>query len=115
MLMKKHHTITVLDKNGRILLDREQKLGRGKEFIEELFYDNRLLPKYLIPEVGSSITKEEEIHTMKTMKNGKSQDKATIDLLKCIDEKHFNTILELFNKIYMSGNISRDLLMSKLI
>lgn len=81
--------------------------------MEELFNDHRLHSADLTPiegEIGSSVTKEEAMHAIKTMRNGKStgQNEVSIDLLKCIDEEHINTIVELHNKIYLFECISRD-------
>lgn len=78
-------------KNSKILIDTTQKLNRWNKYIEELFDNQRSNPTDLIlneNDMSRLITKEEVLHTLEIMKNGKRTglDEISSDILVCIDE-----------------------------
>lgn len=64
--------------------------------------------------MDATVTIEEVLCAMKTMKNGKNPgpDEVPVDLPKRIDEEHINMVVELSDKIYSTGTISREWLTS---
>jgi len=88
------------NKSGKILFDSKQIVERWKEYIEELYEDERDLAPYFDTSTGEKILKEEE-HVIKMMKNGKTtgSDEIPIEALKAFDEHNLEVVTELCNTI----------------
>lgn len=121
---RKHQTTTLRDSNNEIILGIEGKLRRWKEYVEELFDDDR--PNKPPPEdqvtneKAPEISKSEVIHAIKILKNRKATgpDKIHAEILKIIadnESKGLDLITLLFNKIYVTGRIPTDWLKSTFI
>lgn len=121
---RKRQETVLRDNNNEIILGKENKLARWKEYIQALFDDER---PYVPPsadnqinEKGPEITKEEVIHAIKSQKNGKATglDKINVEILKLIaenDSKSLDFLTTLFNKIYSSGKVPSDWLKSTFV
>lgn len=117
-----HHNPTnaLLDRNGNTITQTDGKLQRWKEYIEELFDDEKEKKQHTdcIPnETGPDITKEEIVYALKTAKEGKSPgpDELPIELLKIIETEYIDILVKLFNQIYKSGVIPKEWLVSTFI
>lgn len=90
-----------------------------KNYVEELFDDER--QEHNIDSIqgdeGPEITKEEILYAIKTMKNGKSPgpDGLTSELLKLVEGDSVNTLVDLFNCIYKTGEIPKEWLLSTFV
>lgn len=85
-MQRKKQTIILLDSNERIITNIEQKLQRWKlqrwkEYIEELFADERKAEYIMLnqEETDPDITKAEVIHALKAIKDGKKSWTRRID------------------------------------
>ena len=99
------------DKNGKILFDSKQIAERWKEYIEELYEDERDSAPYFDVSTGENILKEEVENVIKMMKNGKAtgSDEITIEAIKVFDEHNLEVVTDLCNTIYNSGYIPIDM------
>lgn len=119
--MNKRNTSNILlDKEGNIIMETEQKLERWKEYIEELFYDQRMEntpSEHQDGDVGPEITKCEVEHALESMKNKKSAgpDEIPSELLKLINDKNIDILVSLYNTIYNTGIIPKEMLTSTFI
>ena len=99
------------DKSGKILFDSKQIAERWKEYIEELYEDERDLAPYFDVLTKEKVLEEEVEHVIKMMKNGKvtGTDDIPIEALKAFDEHNLEVATELCNTIYNSGYIPIDM------
>lgn len=114
----KKHSI-LLDKNGKMLTDASTKIKRWKEYIEELFEDQRT-DNYAYIEgdnIGPEITTSEVKYAVQGAKTNKAlgPDQIPAEMLKLVEEENLVPITELFNTIYSTGIIPTDWLSSKFI
>lgn len=115
-IQKRKHPNLLCNANGEIITDLQQKLMTWKNYVEELFDDER--QEHNIDSIqgdeGPEITKEEILYAIKTMKNGKSPgpDGLTSELLKLVEGDSVNTLVDLFNCIYKTGEIPKEWLVS---
>lgn len=86
---KSKQSYILIDNNGNIIQDVEEKLSTWKEYIEELFQDdrNKELSKKTETANGLEITNEEVSYALKNMKSGKTvgPDELPVELLKLIN------------------------------
>ncbi|XP_072398305.1 uncharacterized protein [Diabrotica undecimpunctata] len=97
--------------DGTTITETQDKLRRWKEYIEHLFYDQKV--KQL--EIDGEITKPEiikgvGIYAIKHTKGREAlgPDNIPIKLLKIIDENNIDVLLDLFNSIYKTRNIPKN-------
>lgn len=119
-LAKRKTSSILLDKEGNAIIETEQKLRRWKEYIEELFHDQRQENVYAASQSrdeGPEITKSEVMTAVKCMKNNKAAGPDGIpgELLKLINEKNMDVLTQLLNTIYTTGIIPREMLTSTFI
>lgn len=110
----------LLDKNGKIIPDTKGKLERWKEYIEELFEDERQQETTdgdTDKEQGPNITKEEVMYAVKTAKNKKAPgpDETPTEIIKLIAEDQIGVLVDLYNTVYNTGIIPREWLKSTFI
>lgn len=110
----------LLDRDGKIIPDTEGKLARWKEYIQELFDDDRqqeMVEEDIERELGPTITKEEVMHAIKMAKSNKSPgpDEIPAEIIKLITEDQIGIFVELYNTIYNTGIIPREWLRSTFI
>lgn len=106
------------DREGNIILDIDQKLIRWKEYVTELFTDERNVEHEVTNAVtGPSITTEEVERAIKNAKNRKATgpDEIPAEMLKLLEGKGKKLLLQLFNAIYNTGIIPNDWLQSTFI
>ena len=105
------------DKSGKIIFDSKQIAEKWKEYIEELYEDERDSAPYFQVSTGKNILKEEVENVIKTMKNGKAtgSGKIPIEALKVSDERNLEVITYLCNTIYNSGYIQIDMKQSTFV
>ncbi|GFR62865.1 RNA-directed DNA polymerase from mobile element jockey-like [Elysia marginata] len=93
-------------------------LERWSEYTQELFYDERgQQPETQKPIEGPPILKAEVEKTINDMKNGKAAgpDQILIELLQALGNWGIDQLTQLLNRIYDTGNIPKDMLISTLI
>ncbi|GFS11060.1 endonuclease-reverse transcriptase [Elysia marginata] len=91
---------------------------RWSEYIQELFYDERgQQPETQKPIEGPPILKAEVEKTINDMKNGKAAgpDQIPIELLQALGNWGIDQLTKLLNRIYNTGNIPKDMLISTFI
>lgn len=119
-IKKMNRNNILLDKNGKIIPDINGKLERWKEYIQELFEDERqpeIITEEQDEENGPHITKEEVINAIKMMKSNRASgpDEIPADIIKLIEEKHIGIIVDLYNTIYNTGIIPKEWLVSTFV
>ena len=116
-IKRRNECSCIEDKSGKILFDSKQIVERWKEYIEDLYEDERDLAPYFDTSTGEKILKEEVEHVIKMMKNGKAagSDEISIGALKAFDEYNLEVVTELCNTIYNSGYIPTDMKQSTFI
>ena len=99
------------DKSGKIIFDSKQIAERWKEYIGELYDDERGSVPYFDISTGENILKEEVENVGKMMKNGKAtgSDEIPIEALKVFDEHNLEVITDLCNRIHNNGYIPIDM------
>ena len=110
-------SLSIRDKNGKLLHDKEKILERWKEYIGELFDDNRPEKPKIENLEGPPILKTEVESALKRMKNGKAagEDEITAEMLKALHEFGIEKLTTLFNNIYDTGFLPEEMLSSTFI
>lgn len=112
------------DVNGKIITETSEKLLVWEKYIKELFEDERLGNATEEQDMskeqenhGPDITKEEVIHAIRNIKNGRSSgpDELPAEMLKLIEDQHLHILVNLFNTIYSTGIIPEDWLTSTFV
>lgn len=119
-IRKTNHSSIILDKEGKIILDNNRKIERWKQYIQELFKDERQMEDielYNGSETGPSITKQEVIHAVNLAKNNKATgpDEIPAEIIKLITEDQIEILKDLYNTIYDTGIIPKEWLGSTFI
>ena len=102
----------IMKKNGEIAMEKQEVVDRWKEYIQELFWDER--PEQLELEVemtGPDITEDEVEKAMRRMKGGKAvgEDGVAIEMLRALDRFSIEKITSIANGIYKRGEISEGM------
>ena len=107
----------ILDKNGKLLFDKQEIEDRWVEYITQLYNNNRGQMRSFDKTTGESILKSEVENTIKSMKSGKASgpDEIATEMLKALDESSIDIITELCNIIYNSGYIPTEMEQSSFI
>lgn len=107
----------VTNKDGRVLFDQQEIQDRWKEYIEELFEDERGDIPQMNNTEGPVILKEEVRNSINSLKPGKApgDDEISTEMLQALDEIGIDKITELCNKIYDTGYIPDDMKKSTFI
>lgn len=90
----------LLEENGDVILNIESKLMRWKNYIEELYADERNEEHEVRNALnGPSITKEESQRAIARAKNRKTRgpDEIPVKILKILGEKAIIFLIRLFN------------------
>ena len=116
---KRKQPSTLYNSEGKIITELEERLKAWWRYVNELFTDERQEPNLRNgqEDEGPEITKDEVIYALKRMRNGKSPgpDELPVELLKLIEERSINTLVDLFNNIYQSGIIPQEWLLSTFV
>ena len=106
-------------KDGKIAMEEEEVLGRWKEYVEELFEDDRGEVPQLnnINMGGPPILKDEIEKAMRGMKEGKAvgEDGVNIEMLKAVKDFSIEKITKIANIIYEEGTITEEMCKSVFI
>lgn len=90
-----------------------------KNYTENLFSDERhnFTLENTKENAGPEITKEEILHALMALKNGKAAgpDQIPSEILKLIKEEQIHILLYLFNGIYLGGSIPDEWLISTIV
>ena len=100
-----------MDKEGNLLFEEEDVANRWKEYITELYDDNRAeMPKFAMT-TGYNILQEEVQKAITSLKNGKAtgSDEISTEMLKALDNCNVKAITKLYNIIYNTGYIPTEL------
>ncbi|XP_029174698.1 uncharacterized protein LOC114943274 [Nylanderia fulva] len=116
-LISRHDSFNIHRKNKVILEEREIK-RTWQEYVAGLFEDARsdIQAGAEEPE-GPVILKSELLHAITSARSGKAAgpDEIPMELIKLIDEDNIATILGLFNRIYNTGVIPEEWLISTFV
>lgn len=117
--MVKRKTVgRMIDEEGNIIIEKEAKIEKWKDYITKLFDDEqRGDPKQITCVTGPYITEDEVRVTISLMKDGKmaGPDGIQSEILKLLDDDAITWITSIFNQIYDSGKIPREWLKSTFI
>ena len=97
----------ISSKEGRVLFDQQEIQDRWKEYIAELFADDRGENPQMDNTDGPVILKEEVRKAINSLRPGKApgDDEISTEMLQGLDEIGIDKITDLCNKIYDSGYI----------
>ena len=101
----------IMDRAGNLLFEEEDVANRWKEYITELYDDDRAeMPKFAMT-TGCNILQEEVQKAINSMKNGKAtgSDELSTEVLKALDDCNVKAITKLCNTIYNTGYIPTEL------
>ena len=105
----------IKDKNKNLLFEKQDILGRWKEYVGELFEDNRCQDPPVTPEcTGPTITMAEVEAALRQTKGGKApgEDNITSEMWRSLNSFGVEKLTQLFNSIYDTGQIPDDLVKS---
>ena len=101
----------IMDKGGNLLFDEKDVANRWKEYITELYDDNRAdIPRFTMT-TGNNILQEEVQKAISSMRKGKAtgSDEISTEMLKALDDHNVKSITKLCNIIYNTGYIPTEL------
>ncbi|GFR89787.1 RNA-directed DNA polymerase from mobile element jockey-like [Elysia marginata] len=108
----------IKSKDGKLLFDKKEVLGRWTEYIGCLFEDDRVENPPMVSNLdGPPIIAAEVEYALKKMKSGKAPglDNISTEMLKAIGNFGIEKLTEIFNDIYYSSHLPEDLLQSVFI
>lgn len=108
----------ITDKEGNYILYLEQKLVRWRQYLGELFADDKPRGHARVEAItGPSITADEVAKAIRQARNGKAvgPDEIPTEVVKWFGGKAVGVMTELFNLIYDTGVIPKDWLRSTFI
>lgn len=113
---RKRQVGKLVDENNKLIVDKEEQIEMWEAYIKDLFTDYRHATNTLELD-GPEILKSEVIKALEQTKDGKAAgcDEIPAEFLRLINENNLNIVLDLFNKIYDSGQIPSDWLKSTFI
>lgn len=106
------------DSEGRIIVDKHNKINTWKEYLEKLFEDHRMdYPDTKESLSGPEILQEEVQIAIAHLKEGKAAgpDNIQTELLKLFDKRTVKLITQVFNNIYNTGKIPSEWLKSEFV
>ena len=105
----------IKDRNKNLLFEKQDILDRWKEYVGELFEDNRCQdPPEIADCSGPTITKDEVEAAIRQTKGGKApgEDNITSEMWKALGPFGVEKLTLLFNSIYDTGQFPDDLVKS---
>ena len=96
------------DKEGNIMIEKDQVIERWREYIEELYSDDERLQETIKFEgelTGNKIEKDEIVKAMNTMKTDKAirNDEIPVETIRNLGNTGLDMLQKLFNEVYESG------------
>ena len=107
----------IRSKDGTLLFEKDKVLSRWKEYIGELFNDDRQEQPEVVNLDGPPILNSEVEFALKNTSEGKApgEDGIVTDMFKALGEFAIEKLTSLFNKIYLSGYIPEEMTRSVFI
>uniref|UniRef100_A0A8D9AT98 Craniofacial development protein 2 n=1 Tax=Cacopsylla melanoneura TaxID=428564 RepID=A0A8D9AT98_9HEMI len=107
----------LLDKDGKIIIEQQEKKERWMQYVEELFEDDRGMMDEITGDSGPSIMENEVEIAIKQMKEGKAAgpDNLEIEFMKLLNETGVKKLTKMYNKIYETGILPQPWLTSEFI
>ena len=102
----------IKSKDGQVLMEKAEIMARWKEYIEELYHDERGRKPRIRMDIDRPSTLENEVReAIKYTKNNKAPgpDELKVELIKCLEDFGVQKLTEIINDIYNSGAIPEDL------
>ena len=98
------------DKEGNIMIEKDQIIERWREYIEELYSDGERLQEMIKFEgelTGNKIEKDEIVKAMNTMKKDKAigNDEIPVETIRNLGNTGLDVLQKLFNEVYESGKM----------
>ncbi|XP_030751542.1 uncharacterized protein LOC115879046 [Sitophilus oryzae] len=107
----------VLDKQGGLITDTGGILERWREYMGELFDEEQQAETIVHADSGPEITLDEVRHSITRLKNNKATvpDNVQAEILKLLEDNQLKLLTKLLNKIYETGELPSDWLVSTFI
>lgn len=108
----------IRDENGDLIFETKQRLERWKQYVEQLFQDDRPMEHGITEALsGPSITTEEVENAIQLAKNRKAvgPDEIPAEVIKILLENGVTALTDLFNAVYNGGIIPDDWLESAFV
>ena len=108
------------DKEGNIMIEKDQIIERWREYIEELYSDDERLQETIKFEgelTGNKIEKDEMVKAMNTMKTDKAigNDEIPVETIRNLGNTGLAMLQKLFNEVYESGKWDNEMMESTFI
>ena len=108
------------DKEGNIMIEKDQIIERWREYIEELYSDDERLQETIKFEgelTGNKIEKDEIVKAMNTMKTDKAigTDEIPVETIRNLGNTGLDMLQKLFNEVYESGKWENEIMESTFI
>lgn len=116
-LIKPRTICKLTDKQGNLVIDKQDKIKVWSNYISELFKDARPQRPQIIDKSGPAITVDEVQSAVQQMKDGRAPgpDNFRSEILKLFDESGITQLTEMFNLIYEKGELPKDWLLSEFV
>lgn len=118
-LFKRRPPMALTDNSNKLIIEEGKIHTAWENYVSELFEDERPHDVELTDsnDLGPLITQSEVKHAINLGKNGKAvgPDNIPIEIVKLIDDNNIKQLVELFNRIYLEGNLPDDWLKSTFI
>ena len=104
--------------DGRVVMEKEEVLSRWREYISELFADERLKRTNVIyNDEGPKIMTEEVKAAIGKMKNRKAvgDDGISVEMIKALGDFGVEKITDIANRIYDTGEVTNQMCKSTFI
>uniref|UniRef100_A0A8D8L8K4 Craniofacial development protein 2 n=1 Tax=Cacopsylla melanoneura TaxID=428564 RepID=A0A8D8L8K4_9HEMI len=113
-LSKKNINNNLMDEDGHLIINTEDKMNVWKQYIEDLFDDDRPDTEETEARTGKEITISEIQNVIKTSKNRKAPgpDAIPSEVYKVFGPNSLLVLKDLFNEIYNTGKIPQEWLES---
>lgn len=115
---KRYANNILVDDNNKIIIDPEQKMMTWKNYLQNLFNDNRPFEfEIRNNDEGPDIQIDEVRKAIQLAKTGKAMgpDEIPTEMLKLLDDDGLKRLTELINNIYSTGVIPKEWLVSTFV
>ena len=105
------------DKEGNIMIEKDQIIERWREYIEELYSDDEQLQetiRFAGELTGKKIEKDEIVKAMNTMKTDKGigNDEIPVETIRNLGNTGLDMLQKLFNEVHESGKWDNEMMES---
>lgn len=115
--IKKKVVGKLINERGELIVDKEDIKATWKNYVEDLFFDKRGDPPPIDRPIGPNIMTDEIKAAIKTLKEQKARgpDGMQTEFIKLLDDESIKVLCNIFNKIYDTGYIPKEWLVSEFI